>query len=268
MGIPEVAEPPPRVRGPGRVRTAIRPRPAPPAAEPPADVRGTSRLPLPAPPAFELPADVCTLDGFHRWLEADGCPPGYRVTFLRGRLLFEPTMEELFGHNRLKFALTTAFGVFEAETESGTGFADQARFNNPAAGVSAEPDVMFVRDETLEAGRVTLDTVSERTGKVLLVTGSPDLVVELLSDSSVGKDTVDLRAGYLAAGVREYWLIDARRDPFTFDLLCAADGADGWAEAAADADGFRRSPVLGRRVRLDRTERPVGGPRWHLRLEV
>ena len=258
MGAAALAEPPPRVRPPGR-RPSDLPVRSPGHAPPSEDQHPPVRLP-PAP---------ATLDEFHRWLEADGCPPDYRVTYFRGRLLFEPTVDDLYLHNRVKTFIAVALGPLELEEGLGFLFTDPARFRNAAAGVGSEPDAMFVLTGSVEDGRVAFEEeIHERTGKRVIVSGSPDLVVEVVSDSSVTKDTVDLRAGYLAAGVREYWLIDARRDPFTFDLLCAADGADGWAEAAADADGFRRSPVLGRRVRLDRTERPVGGPRWHLRLDV
>ena len=45
------------------------------------------------------------------------------------------------------------------------------------------------------------------------------MVLEVVSDGSVRKDTVVLRRAYWEAGVREYWLVDARRDPPSFDIL-------------------------------------------------
>ena len=261
MNAAEVAEPPPRARPPARVTPVPRPGPGAPS-ERPAVPAG------PPSPPLEIPADAHTLDGFHRWLEADGCPPGYRATFLRGRLLLGPTVDDLFLHNRVKTFIAVALGPLELDEGLGFLFTDPARFRNVPAGVGSEPDAMFVLTASVEAGRVAFEEeVHEGTGKRVLVTGSPDLVVEVVSDSSVAKDTVDLRAGYLAAGVREYWLIDARADPCAFELLSAPGGAGDWSERGPDSHGYRFSPVLGRRVRLDRDERPVGGPRWSLRLE-
>lgn len=49
--------------------------------------------------------------------------------------------------------------------------------------------------------------------------GSPDIVVEIVSDSSVRKDRALLRDGYGRAGVREYWLVDARGQDLEFEIL-------------------------------------------------
>ena len=43
------------------------------------------------------------------------------------------------------------------------------------------------------------------------VFGAPDLVIEVLSESSVMRDTVIKLAKYKNAGVREYWIVDMRR---------------------------------------------------------
>src|SRR5256885_8764701 len=43
--------------------------------------------------------------------------------------------------------------------------------------------------------------------------GTPDMVLEVVSESSVQKDTKRLRQLYWQAGIREYWLVDARREP-------------------------------------------------------
>ncbi len=40
------------------------------------------------------------------------------------------------------------------------------------------------------------------------VFGAPDLVIEILSDSSIKRDCVLKLAKYMAAGVREYWIVD------------------------------------------------------------
>ena len=49
--------------------------------------------------------------------------------------------------------------------------------------------------------------------------GSPDLVIEVVSDGSVRKDMVRLRDQYWQAGIQEYWLIDVRGEHLLFDIL-------------------------------------------------
>ncbi|MCC8050375.1 MAG: Uma2 family endonuclease [Clostridiales bacterium] len=44
------------------------------------------------------------------------------------------------------------------------------------------------------------------------VYGAPDLVVEILSDSTAYKDTVVKLCKYMQAGVREYWIVDLKRE--------------------------------------------------------
>ncbi|MBM3994608.1 MAG: Uma2 family endonuclease [Planctomycetes bacterium] len=48
--------------------------------------------------------------------------------------------------------------------------------------------------------------------------GSPDWILEIVSPSSVLKGKKKLRKRYHKAGVREYWLIDARGDEVDFQI--------------------------------------------------
>ena len=74
-------------------------------------------------------------------------------------------------------------------------------------------------------------------GRARRVGGEPDMVLEVVSDSSVHKDTVVLRQGYWQAGIREYWLVDARREPVYFDILRRT--TKGYAAASAMAGSSR-----------------------------
>jgi len=82
------------------------------------------------------------------------------------------------------------------------------------------------------------------------------LVVEIVSDSSVVKDTVRLREAYFLAGVREYWLIDARGEELRFQILHR--GEKEFQESPADSDGFQRSQVLDCSYCLQRTRHQRG----------
>jgi Uma2 family endonuclease len=131
----------------------------------------------------------------------------------------------------------------------GEVFVDQARVSSPAAVLSAEPDVVLLRRETIESGDLRLVPTSDAEDFVE-IEGGPDLVLEIVSPSSVGKDLRRLPPSYFEAGVKELWLIDARRDELVFRIHHR--GPDGFEQTASDADGSRRSNVLGRRYRLDR----------------
>ncbi|HPZ90658.1 MAG TPA: type II toxin-antitoxin system prevent-host-death family antitoxin [Bacillota bacterium] len=62
-----------------------------------------------------------------------------------------------------------------------------------------QPDLLVVCDL---AGNVT------ETGRY---TGTPDLVVEILSDSTRNKDMIDKLNAYMLSTVKEYWIIDPRQ---------------------------------------------------------
>jgi Uma2 family endonuclease len=67
-----------------------------------------------------------------------------------------------------------------------------------------EPDIFFVKTENF-------DRVREQ-----FFDGAADLVVEIVSPESVARDTQDKFEEYEAAGVKEYWLIDANRRTANF----------------------------------------------------
>lgn len=67
-------------------------------------------------------------------------------------------------------------------------------------GTGREPDVFFVRREHLDRVRKTH------------VAGAPDLVIEISGRESRGRDRGEKFFEYEAAGIPEYWLIDAERE--------------------------------------------------------
>ena len=113
---------------------------------------------------------------------------------------------------------------------------------NEEAGLGTEPDGMFLSYASLRDGRVGL----QRREDSLEVVGSPDMVLEVVSPTSVQKDNVLLRDLYWRAGVREYWLVDPRRTDLTFDILrhrpkgfAAARKVGGWIKSAVFGKSFR-----------------------------
>ena len=48
--------------------------------------------------------------------------------------------------------------------------------------------------------------------------GTPDMVLEVVSDSSERKDNQTLLERYWAAGIPEYWIVDGRGDETAFTI--------------------------------------------------
>ena len=77
--------------------------------------------------------------------------------------------------------------------------------------------MLFVSLES-HSGRVNRKSNMKQKG-TLVIEGPPDWVLEVVSDASVQKDTLILKESYFRAGVREYWLVDAREDKVEFQIL-------------------------------------------------
>jgi Uma2 family endonuclease len=86
--------------------------------------------------------------------------------------------------------------------------------------------------------------------------GPPDLIVEVVSDASLTKDTRRLPEAHFRAGVGEYWLVDARSGEILFQIHHR--GPSSFQPAQADPEGFQPSVVLSCHYRLDGARDPRG----------
>ncbi|MBI4603532.1 MAG: Uma2 family endonuclease [Planctomycetes bacterium] len=217
------------------------------------------------PEGIEIPAGITSLERFRRWARSDAFPERGRIDWVAGRLEVDMSPEDVFTHGTPKSAVAGKLIALLQEPEKGLVFIDKTRVSSPIADLSAEPDVLLILDETLASGRVKLvPKASGEEGRYVEVEGSPDLVVECVSDSSVKKDTKVLRELYHAAGAREYWIVDARGKKLSFKVLHFRK--DGYVEARRDSAGCLLSEVLGHRVRLVRSPKRSGAV--YFRLEV
>ncbi|HET6573938.1 MAG TPA: Uma2 family endonuclease, partial [Fimbriiglobus sp.] len=139
-------------------------------------------------------------------------------------------------------------------------FGDGMLFTSEEAEFTTAPDGMFISNATMAASRIRLAGAKEREEDTQLL-GSPDLVIEVVSDGSEFKDTEWLMAGYWNAGVTEYWLIDARKAPVRFTTY--RRGPKGFV-AVRKSGGWVRSPVLGKMFRLTPTEKLLGKQDYQL----
>jgi Uma2 family endonuclease len=111
-------------------------------------------------------------------------------------------------------------------------------------GPSREPDILFIN-------RNRLEFLTEKRFE-----GAPDLIVEVISPTSVTIDRVDKYLEYERAGVGEYWIIDPRPRQEQADFF--ARGESGrFVSAPVDEAGVYASAVVpGFRLRLDWLRRP------------
>jgi Uma2 family endonuclease len=213
---------------------------------------------------LRIPATARDLEGFRRWARSDRFPERGRIDYVGGDLEVEMSPEDLLTHGKVKAEIGAELHLRIARRELGDVYIDRGRVSCPAAELSVEPDVLVVLWESLDAGRIR-EIPKKRTSdpeRMIELEGTPDLVVEVISDSSVGKDRRRLPPRYAAAGVPELWLVDVRRG-LRFDLHVL--GTDGYRITAPDADGWLVSPLLGA-VRLRRKR--VRSDRWSYRLDV
>jgi Uma2 family endonuclease len=93
--------------------------------------------------------------------------------------------------------------------------------------------------------------------------GTPDMVLEVVSESSVGKDYKELRELYWRAGIPEYWLVDARGERLTFEIL--RHSSKSYAAVRKQED-WQKSAVFGKSFRLTRRADEQGNPEYELAI--
>jgi Uma2 family endonuclease len=211
---------------------------------------------------LRVPATALTLAGFRQWAQSSRFPERGHLTFIAGEVHVDMSPEEIRTHNSPKSDLIVDLTLEVRRRDLGQVFVDGVLLVNDAAELACEPDLMFCCWQTLQSDRVQLVEHTKVKRRIVELRGSPDLVIEIVSRSSVKKDTVDLRSSYHRAGIPEYWIIDARGNELKFSLL--QHGPDGYVEALVQMNGTRHSVVLDANVRLTRETDRIGG--WQYRL--
>src|SRR5438105_1116462 len=153
--------------------------------------------------SVHIPAHVHDLASFRRWANSDDFPKVGRICYLHGEVWVDMSMEQLFSHNQVKHEYGTVLGVMTKKRKMGRYFPDGALLTNFDADLSSQPDGIFVSRKSLLTGAVQL-VEGAQEGYVELQ-GIADMVLEIVSASSVIKDTATLMELYWQAGVKEYW---------------------------------------------------------------
>jgi Uma2 family endonuclease len=201
-------------------------------------------------PAIAVPPSASTLDGFRAWATSDDFPERGRITFVAGEVIVDMSPESIDRHNFLKAEISSVLYQYVRQNRMGKFYADGVLISNEQAGVSNEPDASFVSYESIRSSRVAFPPLKGDPQAGMEIVGTVDWVLEVVSISSVKKDTVLLRKAYFDAGIPEYWLIDALDDVIDFQMLVRGNGE--YIPVAAK-DGWLASPTFGKSFRLERT---------------
>ena len=124
---------------------------------------------------------------------------------------------------------------------------------------TAPGDVFFEGADPVQPDIIV--TLPGWTGKVRRrgLQGAPDLLIEVLSPSSRGHDTLTKRALYARAGVREYWIVDPMQrtvelltpDRDAFHKTQLATGTDAVISPLLNGNAFPLASIF---ARLDEIE--------------
>ncbi len=130
------------------------------------------------------------------WQDVQQMPDdGNRYEAIAGDLYMTPSPS--FRHQLVSWRLCGALDRFLVKAGHGVVLSAPFGVEFPATSEGVQPDILFVSRERYEI-------VAEG-----VVVGAPDLVVEILSPSTTGRDrNIKLRL-YEQQGVQEYWIVDA-----------------------------------------------------------
>lgn len=121
---------------------------------------------------------------------------GRIIEWVDGRVLFHMPPTPM--HQIISSLIEKLLGNYVAVLNLGLVLGAPVEVKLWPNGPSREPDLLFVAaDKLFLVGDKRLD-------------GPPDLVVEIVSPTSVTLDRIDKYLEYERAGVREYWIIDPR----------------------------------------------------------
>lgn len=203
-----------------------------------------------------IPPGIVDHETFRKWARSPKCPERGRFAFFHNQIWADLSMEQAYTHNLVKFQIGRVLATIVEEADSGHFFTDGMVLSNSDAGFTTVPDGLFVSFDALEAGRIR--EIDGGENGCVEFEGTPDMVLEVVSQSSEEKDA-ELVSLYHKAAVPEYWLVDARQDPTRFEIF--THGSRKYSAARRQAGGWLKSNVFGHSFRLiqaaDRRDKPI-----------
>lgn len=101
-----------------------------------------------------------------------------------------------------------------------------------------QPDIMYISEERLSI-------ISEKN-----IQGAPDLVIEILSESTAYRDMVKKKKVYARFGVKEYWLVDPGEK--TVEIYVLEDHSFALAKRFGEKDALESPLLPGLKIKLPR----------------
>ncbi len=196
-----------------------------------------------------VPTAALTLPGFRTWATSETFPERGRISFLDNAIFIDMSPEELENHGKVKLEISWVLSGLNRKMKRGQFYPDGTLVSNKKANLSTVPDATFVLWPSLETNRARLIAREGDQGEYKEIEGTPDWVLEVVSKSSVTKDTQLLRRQYFLAGIPEYWLVNARGKEIDFRILIR--GETDYLSSDAETD-WQRSRVFLRKFRLVR----------------
>ena len=161
-----------------------------------------------------------TYQEFLEWLDEDTL-----AEWVNGEVIM--TSPASLPHQAISHFLAQVIGIFVEQHDLGTVIPAPFQMRLEVSG--REPDLLFVTAHHLDRVRHTY------------LDGPADLVVEIVSPESAGRDRGEKFYEYEAAGIPEYWLLDPQTHRAEFYQL----GSEGqYRLVAPDAEDIYRSAVL------------------------
>jgi Uma2 family endonuclease len=191
-----------------------------------------------------------TYEEFLDWADEDTC-----AEWVDGEIVVPSPASERH-QDIVRFLITLLSGYVEFRDQ---GKVYPAPFQMKLARSGREPDVLFISNAHLDRLKTTY------------LEGPADLVVEVISPESVGRDRGEKFYEYQKAGVPEYWLIEPESGRAEFYQLngqgeyrLIEPGTDGRYHSRA-LPGFWLRDTWLRQLRLPRVDRllaEIGGPEY------
>lgn len=119
-------------------------------------------------------------------------PEDTRYEIIEGELLMTPS--PVTKHQRVSMKLVSAIFNFVSDNDLGEVFAAPYDVVLDEHNV-LQPDILFISKERL-------DIIGEKN-----IQGAPDLVIEIISENTAYRDTIQKKRLYARFGVKEYWLV-------------------------------------------------------------
>ena len=211
---------------------------------------------------LEIPEWVTNIEAFRHWADMPDYPEEGNIWWLRGKVWADMSKEQYYWHLMIKGEIYRVLSNLVIDQDLGDIVTDGLLVSNIVAGISGNPDATFISHESFEEGTAVL--IEGRSDGFTEVQGSPDMVLEVVSDSSETKDLVTLRQDYFVAGIREYWLVDGRKDVLSFDIL--RRNSKGFVLTRKQGD-WVKSEVFGKSFRLVESKNRRGKPTYRLEMK-